>query len=384
MKPRFFTTLLCSFFICFSFSQDNIYSLNEESLNEDNYVPMLSGTNWQIFTFDFSITYCTAYTADSSYVFPGMDNAYQIRSMSSSYPSKYWMFEDVATERVWFYREDVGMTAPELIYDFSLNVGDFVQVTSGGNGAPISLTVTEVSYYNSPIGPLKRLVLEDFPCRGPIEWIEGIGCTETIFYPYLAFCDPIPYVDKVWKNNQLIYDTGYECSDVCAVSYMSENEIRDDYARLSWGRSLAYGWYDMIRWREVGAQEWVEEVVDNTTYELTDLNPNAMYEWQIAKYCSEPDLYYSAMRQFMTDPVSVTSIQEGNVSLWHQNNTIRIERSNEQPADFFVYDMNGKLIYTQEIRQNTSIDINLPNGIYVGYFREKSGEQYSGKFVVAD
>ena len=384
MKPRFFTTLLCSLFICFSFSQEYNISSNKKNFNADDYVPMLSGTNWQVFTFDFSITYCSAYTADSSFVFPGMDNAYQLRSIISPYESQYWLFEDVATQRVWFYRENSSMTAPELIYDFSLNVGDFVEVTSGNSGPSIPLMVTEVSYYNSPIGPLKRLVLEDFPCRGQIVWIEGIGCTETIIYPYLAFCDPIPYVDKVWKNNELIYDIGYECSDVCTVSYMTESEIRDDYARLSWARSLAYGWYDVVRWREVSAQQWIEEVVDTTVYELENINPNTMYEWQVAKYCGDPEPYYSAIRQFMTDPVSVTSTEEDNISLWHQNNIIRIERPHEQPADFFVYDMNGKLIYTQQIRQNTSIDIHLPNGVYVGYFREKSGEQYSGKFVVSD
>jgi len=82
--------------------------------------------------------------------------------------------------------------------------------------------------------------------------------------------------------------------------------------------------------------------------------------------------------------VAVESVEQAGISLWYQNNTIRIERPNEQAADFFVYDMNGKLIYTQEIRQNISININLPNGVYVGYFRENSGEQYSGKFVVAN
>jgi len=82
--------------------------------------------------------------------------------------------------------------------------------------------------------------------------------------------------------------------------------------------------------------------------------------------------------------VAVESVEQAGISLYYQNNTIRIERPNERPAMFFVYDMNGKLVDKQEVRQNTNISIDLPRGVYVGLIQEDSGEQYSGKFVVAN
>lgn len=291
MKPRFFTTLLCALLTYTAFSQ--------------NYMSLLDGTELQYCYREFSATYHANFTLSISDTinFPPLGNVKRtyFSPFSPIDSSRYLLENDFG--RVWFYDENT-FSGPALIYDFSLNEGDIVQVATGDhhfNGGFTStvIEVVEIDIYVSPSGTShKRLHIHHI--NGGVwypynTWIEGVGATSGGLLYAFSPSDPDIQLNEARKDSELIYEeTQFGCV------------------------------------------------------------------------------------------VAVEPAQQAGILLWHQNNTIHIERPNEQAADFFVYDITGRLLYTQKIGQYTNIDIDLPNGVYVGYFREDSGEQYSGKFLVTD
>lgn len=290
MKSRIFTTFLCCLSFCFAFSQ--------------NYSSLLDGVDLQYCNNEFTNIYQTNFSLSITDTIDWDSIGYVKKAYFSPYSpndsSRYLLENDFG--QVWFFDEN-NLSAPGLIYDFSLNVGDTTSILSGDHHLQFdvyysTVVITETDTYTSPSGSIhKRLYInhiDGYVVYGDNVWIEGIGAITGGLLYSLTPSDPHITLNEVRRTGELIYDSEIECV------------------------------------------------------------------------------------------VAVESIEQADISLWHQNNTIHIKRPNEQAAIFFVYDMNGKLVHTQEVRQNTSIGIDLPRGVYVGFFRENSGEEYSGKFVVAD
>jgi len=354
----------------------------------DDYIPILQGNpTWEEVTNDFgNAIYCNDFSLNGPQILDSLTGYQTVGKYDG-----VWLFEDDSLQQVYYFKS--GMTAPELLFDFSLEVGDFTQVISLSGSE--TLEVVEIDYYYSSLGSHKVLYVNEpgnsFPYYTDI-WIEGIGAiTEGGFFATLAATDPAIQINRVWKYGELIYDPGGVCMaiiDCTTPPNPTEGEITETTAYVTWdGEAETSYIYHQVQWRVVGTEDWqTDSSGPYWYYTIQNLQPNTLYEWHVRKVCGsgQGSTDFTAPRQFMTKPVSITPITQSNISLWHQNNTIHIERPNEQATTFFVYDMNGKLVHKQDIRQNISINIDLSHGVYVGLFRENSGEQYSGKFVVAD
>jgi len=380
MKLRFFTTLLCFLFTYSAFSQI--------------YHSILDETDFEYWNHEFEDIYCTDYYVSIAEnldwdVIGNVQKAF-FSPYSSNDSSRYLLENSFG--QVWYFHEN-NFSTPQLIYDFSLNEGDTTSVITGthfGSGYHSTrIVVTETDNYISPFGTThKRLHIEhiDYDVWYPYNvWIEGIGAISGGLLYTLAPSDPHIELNKVWKAGELIYDQQKYCGVVdCNVYTPNETSTTENTLNLTWVGTLeTEPMYFEVDTRVAGSAWQTQNVEANTAY-ITDMQENTLYEWRVRKFCNGYYSAYSEERQFLNDPMSVQSIEQVGISLWYNNNVIHIKRPNEQSTSFFVYDINGKLVHTQNIEQNTSININLPYGVYVGFFQENSGKQYSGKFVVAD
>ncbi len=180
------------------------------SILAQNYLPLLGNVEWKEKFYDFSGEGCWDFILDPPEVVPGIGTAQRITN------SDYLLWEDTLTQQVWYFRENSNMTTPSLLYDFSLSVGDMITMPSQLTNQTHTLTVVEEGTESIFVWPfeVKKLTLLSSPpmeCTEQITWITGVGSNIDMIYPRL-FCDPVVYLDKVWKDNVLIYDAMYDCT----------------------------------------------------------------------------------------------------------------------------------------------------------------------------
>lgn len=372
-----------------------LFSLLTFSLFAQNYTPLLGNTNWENKWYDFSAEGCWDYGLDSPEPLDtllGIGYAQRVDGVTGD----YLLWEDTLTQQVWYFKENSGMTAPSIIYDFSLVVGDNINITTPDNQVH-NLEVTTVGTYFSPTAPgftAKTITLSSptgIACLFEVTWIEGLGCTTELLYPRL-YCDPAIYLNKVLKDNLLVYDAAYECDptpDCTTPTNTYEDMVTSTSAKLNWtGIIDAWGQIYTLRWRMVGTPGWNNGDFGYYPYynycNLLGLSPNTLYEWQVRKSCGY-GVYtdFTTLRQFSTAPVGVSAISQDDLSLWYHSGKVHIERTQNTPVDFLLYNINGQLLKRQaDIGNNAAIDIALPAGVYIGIIQGNSANQYVRKVVV--
>lgn len=152
------------------------------------------------------------------------------------------MYEDTLSQKVyWYSRTDSfspihpymgcfsGTPYGELLYDFSLQLGDSTCVTHL-NQQPISkwYKVDSLSYIQTLNGQRKRLLLKSvLPPYRWIEWIEGVGNIENLLnyklYELSGIYDAPNYtLTCIYRNNSQIYQNPQYSNCENAVSIFGE------------------------------------------------------------------------------------------------------------------------------------------------------------------
>jgi len=112
MKLRVFTTLLLSILFYTVFSQD--------------YKPLLvPGKAWTEIATEFAEGLCLPIFLNEPDTLANIGVAYKITDL---FGDEAWLIEDTNAKKVWYYKENSSMTAPGLLYDFSLNAGDTTHI----------------------------------------------------------------------------------------------------------------------------------------------------------------------------------------------------------------------------------------------------------------
>jgi len=246
-------------------------------------------TEWEERIVDFGGgVNCSGFSLDGSQM---LDTLTGYKIAGNQTHDEVWLFEDESLRQVFYFREN-----SKLLYDFSLEVGDTTQVVAGYNffnpNSEVTLEVTEIDYYISPIGSHKVLHVRELSDPYiPRIWIESIGTTtEGGLFATLAPTDPYIHINKVWKSGELIYNLGEACMlviDCTTPPDPIEGDITQTTAYVTWGggAEATYVYYQ-VQWRIVGEENWqIASSNFYSEYTIVDLQPNTLYEWQVRKVC---------------------------------------------------------------------------------------------------
>jgi hypothetical protein len=145
-------------------------------------------------------------------------------------PNSYYLKEDVENRRV--YRLINGSL--EILYDFSLEVGDILEL--GWTGFPEGLELLSIDTVTYSDGIERRRFVFDFPesDTGDMTYVEGMGGTLGLFNPFEYSISEFGRLMCFAQNENVVYDfdqcspwaTGvstYEKLNL-SVTYSSENE----------------------------------------------------------------------------------------------------------------------------------------------------------------
>ncbi|MBK6730443.1 MAG: T9SS type A sorting domain-containing protein [Bacteroidetes bacterium] len=85
-----------------------------------------------------------------------------------------------------------------------------------------------------------------------------------------------------------------------------------------------------------------------------------------------------------TTTVSVNNLENLNAVVYSFNKNIYIQLKEYNDAEYFIYDISGRLVYNARIKNETTIcNIELP-GVYLINIKTAKGKQFSKKLVVAE
>ncbi|WP_439151827.1 GEVED domain-containing protein [Winogradskyella sp.] len=94
---------------------------------------------------------------------------------------------------------------------------------------------------------------------------------------------------------------------------MNATNIVSSSVTLNWS-TTAGATFD-LRYREVGSGTWIViNDIDTTTYDLTGLNPETDYEYEVRSLCGTNSSVYSTTDNFSTAVVSYCNAQGNNIS----------------------------------------------------------------------
>jgi len=118
--------------------------------------------------------------------------------------------EDIEQQKVWFYRNDQEF----LLYDFSLNVDDYIEINSEFCGGPVELRVESISTVE--INGIERRKLELIPndfCGWCGDWIEGIGSSVHLYDYIYVHGNFDVHLSCYFENEELIYSPWGDCCE---------------------------------------------------------------------------------------------------------------------------------------------------------------------------
>ena len=227
------------------------------------------------------------------------------------------------------------------------------------------------------------------------------SCTE-LCYEYLTspsdtnyrFYDP-GFFNKDWKGNDALYakyltqttrvDTLTDCG--------STGGLKDIYDHMLFTRSLMDG-LDSVKYLP-GSYHVVGQDGKHTGHALIDTPANIIVPTNIVK-----DLYYMSnhlpieSKIVISAPATVTGIAKNditdpNISARFNSEKLLIDlKDNDalltERSSVKLYDMNGKVIYSNIMNLKTSNSIDVPtisNGTYVLSINDHSGRVYSKKLI---
>ncbi|MCQ2280122.1 MAG: T9SS type A sorting domain-containing protein, partial [Bacteroidales bacterium] len=161
----------------------------------------------------------------------------------------------------------------------------------------------------------------------------------------------------------------------CAVpTYAWTDPISNVTATLNWTDMNVTSY--TVRYKL--ASDTVYTVVPNITdnfYELSGLEENAEYVWNVKSVCvaDVAESNWTAQQSFRTEGaedtahIGIQDIDLGAMNVYSQGSDIYVvNNSNEQINNVQVFDINGRMVYNGAAQSNpTVINVNAANGIYV-------------------
>jgi len=139
-----------------------------------------------------------------------------------------------------------------------------------------------------------------------------------------------------------------------------------------------------VRYRVLGAANWLSTTSNSNTIQLTNLSANTQYEYQVRINCDEEGVY-TISKTFTTNYLSINALAIENGIEVYPNPTKDILTINltELQYDFkiYFYDISGKLLYEGEmLTQKKKIDISvLSSGIYILKLNDEQGNTFTHK-----
>jgi hypothetical protein len=181
------------------------------------------------------------------------------------------------------------------------------------------------------------------------------------------------------------------CAPVNTAKIKVKN-ITDHSAKVTWTVVSNATSYD-IQYRKVGSAIWKLKNVVDPKKQLSNLNPNKTYEYQVRANCLNGfSSDWSPLKTFTTLPLRIAEEELQLISFRvHPNPTagilnIEFETSIEEMVTLSIFDLSGKLIIRSEQLpaidyQTTFFDLTrLTPGIYIAEAATKSGSK-TVKFV---
>jgi len=160
----------------------------------------------------------------------------------------------------------------------------------------------------------------------------------------------------------------------CPVpTYAWTTDITDNSATLNW-TDMEVASYT-IRYKSAEDTVYTEVTgITETSYELSGLDDNMVYVWNVKSVCiaDTAESSWSSQQQFRTegtlpDTTGVANYSLDNVKVYSYGNDIYVvNNSNVIINNVQVYDLNGRIIYNGKAQDNpTVINVNAANGMYV-------------------
>jgi hypothetical protein len=145
--------------------------------------------------------------------------------------------------------------------------------------------------------------------------------------------------------------------------------------------------YD-LQYRKQGVTNWKLKTTTTPAKNLNNLTPNQTYEFQVRAHCANGFAGdYTTIKTFTTLPQRLLNEEVSAVSFQLNPNptdgvvTVDFNLDENQPVTFSVYDLTGKLVFTnsQQVsggEQSLHFDLrNLPSGVYLAEVKMLSGNE---------
>ena len=190
-----------------------------------------------------------------------------------------------------------------------------------------------------------------------------------------------------WSNAVTFTTQG--ATDCIYPTNLTAAPTSNSTATVSWTPVTNAAGYQ-IRYKQNGATAWNPIVVNNgsaSSYDLTSLSPNTVYEYQVRTKCSvNPNTFsnYSPIQQFTTLLRLGENELPINVQLYpNPSNGDVTFNSNGLVGTLEIFDAVGKLILHQPVSNSQTTLTKLPNGFLTYRFVAANGTSFNGKIVVA-
>lgn len=144
----------------------------------------------------------------------------------------------------------------------------------------------------------------------------------------------------------------------------------DDYSNIAWN----------LRYRSATVGQWtIADSLNTTTYEMTDVETNAAYIWQVMAVCDEGRLSkWTAQQRFTFVPSGIDKVGIGELTVFAQGRAINIVNpEGGLVKSVQVYDLNGRLIGAYEL--NTTDNVFIPVAAQRGNLIVKVNGQKTSK-----
>ena len=159
----------------------------------------------------------------------------------------------------------------------------------------------------------------------------------------------------------------------CPVpTYAWTSNITDNSATLNWTDMEVTSY--TIRYKTSADDDYtvVDNITDNT-YELTGLDANTIYKWNVKSVCiaDEAESGWSSQQSFRTEDVdtniNVVDYDLDHVNVYSYSSDIYVVNNGNAVINMVqVFDLNGRIIYNGKAQENpTVINVNAANGMYV-------------------
>ena len=159
----------------------------------------------------------------------------------------------------------------------------------------------------------------------------------------------------------------------CPVpTYAWTTDITDNSATLNWSDMEVTSYTIRYKTSADTAYTVVDNITD-VTYELSGLEDNTVYYWNVKSVCiaDEAESNWSSQQSFRTegtvDTTGVVNYELDFVKVYSYGSDIYVvNNGNAVINNVQVFDLNGRIIYNGKAQENpTVINVNAANGMYV-------------------